>query len=343
MTMRLRALLIVGLFVLTGCGSGDRSGDNAAVEGTAVENAYKQMVEKRGELGSAEEKLAVTKEFLGGFPESEHTEDAAYAVFYYQGHELGDMTGAVDYVEATRAGISDPAIARSVDKVLIGFYSESGMTSKMVALAERLAAEGALDFNDHWNVIEGAVKTSEWPLVRDYCARAGSMAEADAIRAENSDREYTDEELAEAADNRRGMLLVKDGWARANLGQTEDALAEFTKADKLIPRYYFDVPEYDLNVYWGNTLLMTRDFEAAIDRFATDGLIMRNEESLAGLKKAYVGIHGSEAGFDTYAGELHRRIAPTADDFEMPDYRGERHRFADLRGDVTLLALWFPT
>jgi peroxiredoxin len=37
------------------------------------------------------------------------------------------------------------------------------------------------------------------------------------------------------------------------------------------------------------------------------------------------------------------RIATVADDFELPDLSGARHRFADLRGEVTLLNFWSPT
>jgi tetratricopeptide (TPR) repeat protein len=343
MTTRLLAILMVSAVVLVGCGGEDRGNDNAAVKGTAVEDAYKQMRKTRGELGSVAEKLAVTKKFLEEFPESDRTAGEIYAGFYYQGNELGDTSGAVTYAESIRAGLSDPEIAREVDKSLIQIYSESRMTAKMVTLADRLAAAGALDFDDQWNVIVGAVATSEWKLARDYCAKARGMVSAAAIRADNPDEEYSEEEVVEAVNHRVGMILVKDGWARANLGQTAEALTDFAKADKLIPRYYFDVPEYDLNVYWGNTLLMMGDFEAAVDRFATDGLIMRNEESLAGLKKAYAGIHGSEAGYEAYATELHRSIARPVDDFEMADYAGDRHRFFDLRGEVTLLTLWFPT
>ncbi|MEJ2721414.1 MAG: hypothetical protein P8181_09775 [bacterium] len=336
-------LLALSIGVLVGCGSGNGEGDTASATESAVDLAYKQMREERGTLDSVDEKLAVTKAFLRDYPQSGHTADAVYAVFYYQGEELGDMPGAVSYAEGIRAGITDPEIARSVDKELLGFYSESGMTAKMVTLAEKLAAAGALDFNDCSNVIEGAVKASDWALVRDYCARARPMAAAEAIRAENPDQEYTDEELAKIADERLGMLMVKEGWARANQGQTKEALADFAEADKLVPHYYFDVPEYDLDVYWGNTLMMRGDFEAAVEKFATDGLIMRNEASLDGLKKAYVGMYGSESGFDAYADALHRRVAPTAFDFEMPGYDGRRYRFADLRDNVTLLALWFPT
>jgi hypothetical protein len=273
----------------------------------------------------------------------DHTASALYAVFYYQGNELGDMSGAIAYAESARAGIGDPVIAQSVDKRLVQFYSDAGMTAKMVALAERLAADGALDFDGHCTVIEGALKAEDWAMVRGYCAKARGMTDAEAIRAENPDREYTNDEIAEEIDHRTGWLLVKDGWARANMGEPDKALADFAKADKLIPRYYFDIPEHDLNVYWGNTLLMTESFEAAAERFATSGLIMRNEESLAGLKEAYVGLHGSDAGYDEYAHKLHLNIATTIDDFEMPDYDGKRHRFSDLRGEVTLLSLWFPT
>jgi hypothetical protein len=139
------------------------------------------------------------------------------------------------------------------------------------------------------------------------------------------------------------MLLVKDGWARAHQGEVDEALDDFAAADELIPRYYFDVPEYELNVYWGRTLGLKGDFAAAIERLATQGLILRNEDALAGLKVAYVGMHGSESGYEQYSEELHRRIARPIEDFEMPDYEGNRHKFSDLRGDVTLLTLWFPT
>jgi hypothetical protein len=139
------------------------------------------------------------------------------------------------------------------------------------------------------------------------------------------------------------MLLVQDGWARANLGDVDGALADLAEADGLVPRYYFDVPEYELNVYWGRTLIMKGRYEAAIEKLATQGLILRNEAALEGLKEAYVRMRGNDAGFDAFASKLHFETATTIDDFEMPDYEGNRRKFSEIRGDVTLLALWFPT
>ncbi len=343
MANRLAAILILSMVVLTGCGDGQGSEDRAAKQTTEASDAYEQALKKRREVEPIEERLAITKGYLDEFPESENTASALSAVFYYQGNRLGDMTGAISYAEAIRSKISDPAIATDVDKELISFYGESGAIAKMTALADQLAAAGTIDFDDQWNIIEAAVTAMDWKLVRDYCARAREKTTAEAFRADHPDEDYSEERITEAINNRVGMLLVKDGWARANQGQLDEALMDFAEADGLIPRYYFDIPEYNLDIYWAKTLLLKKEFQSAIDQFAMSGLVMRNEEALAGLKEAYAGIHGSESGFETYADDLHVRIAQKIDDFEMPDYEGKRHRFFDLRSDVTLLALWFPT
>jgi tetratricopeptide (TPR) repeat protein len=333
-------VLVISTAFVLGCGGQQRT--DTAKYNKAAEEAYKQVRERRKEANT-EERLAITKAFLAKFPESRQTASALAAVFYYQGGELGDKAGAIAYAEEIRDGINDPGIGQEIDRKLVGFYGESGMMERMVALADRLAGEGALDYGDHWNIIESAVQAEDWELVRDYCARARRMANADAVRADYPDRDLSDEELAENVDNRVGMLLVKDGWARANQGETEQALADFARAAPLIPRYYFDLPEYDLNVYWGKVLIMRGDFEGAIEKLETAALIMRNDEALSGLRDAYVGIHGTESGYEEWSAAHRPSIATTIGDFEMPDYGGKRHRFSDIRSDVTLVSLWFPT
>ena len=338
MNKHLMAILLPGVIALAGCGDDGSGGQKAAVD-----EAYAEVQAKRKIMDSPQERVVITKKFLEEYPASEHTADALDAIYWYQGTEMGDLAGALGYAEALRARIDDPETAVDVDKLMIAYYGEAGKTGKTVELAERLAAVDELDFDDHWNVIEGAVKAGKWQLSRDYCAKAGMMASAQAYRRENGARELTDEEVEEAVDLRKGMLLVKDGWARANLGEVDRALADFATADELIPRYYFDVPEYDLYVYWGRALIMKGAFEAAIDRFALNALVMQNEDALAGLKEAYATARGGGDGFDAWAANLHLEIAPRLPDFEMPDYAGNRHRFSDIQEDVTLLTLWFPT
>jgi hypothetical protein len=345
MVKRSLAVLVLGVILFCGWGGGGQARAQQAKEPRAqkAEEAYQKALETRRALDSTGEKLAVTKKFLDEFPESERTASALGAVFYYQGTDLGDVQGAVAYVEAIRAKVSDPEIAKSVDKEMISIYGEAGMHPKMLVVADRLSAAGALDFSDHWNIITSALKADNWDLTREYCGKARKLANAEAYRTENADRDLTDEDVAEAVKNREGMLLVCDAWARANHGELDAALSDFAAAEGLVRRSYIGAPEYDLNLYWGKALLMKGDHQAAAEKLAVEGLVMRNDEALAGLKKAYVGTRGNDTGFDDYAAQLHRSIAKKVDDFELSDYKGERHRFGDLRKDVTLLSFWFPT
>jgi hypothetical protein len=328
----------LGALILAGCGGG---GEGAREQ--AASQAYVDMVARRTVMDSYEERLALTRGFLDAYPESRYTAAAVDAVFYYMAEKLGDTPGAVAYAEAARARVGDAETARAVDRELVGIYAKAGLPEKMSTLAERLASQGALRFDDHWHVIEGAVEAKRWGLAREYCARARAMANAQAVRASDPNREFSEEELTAEVNDRAGRLLVKDAWARANQGEVKEALVDFARADALIPRYYFDIPEYGLNVYWARTLAMEGEFDAAIERLATDALVMRNDAAAAALRDAYVGREGSESGFERFAADLHRRVARPIDDFEMPDYTGTRHRFSDLKGEVTLLALWFPT
>ncbi|MGD8413831.1 MAG: hypothetical protein PVF33_06350 [Candidatus Latescibacterota bacterium] len=339
MARYINSVVVAVAVALSACGGGE----NDAGQSISREIAYKQVQKERQVMDSPGERVAVTKAFLNRYPESEYTADAVDVVYYYQGDELNDKPGALAYAEKIRARIDDPEVGRQVDRLLIAYYGEAGLVDKMVGLAEKVDGAGALGFNDRWNVIVGASDAGRWRLVRDYCDRARELATPAALRAENPNHDYSDSEAREAAGEREGMLLVQDGWARANLGDVDGALADLAEADGLVPRYYFDVPEYELNVYWGRTLIMKGRYEAAIEKLATQGLILRNEAALEGLKEAYVRMRGNDAGFDAFASKLHFETATTIDDFEMPDYEGNRRKFSEIRGDVTLLALWFPT
>lgn len=344
MVKQLLALLAAGVIAVSGCGGDGKKQDAAEKAQTPTpEEAYAKLAEARRDLETTEEKLAVTKKFLGEHPASGATARAVDAVLYYQGDALGDMEGAIAYAEEVRSGADDAAVASALDKVMIPWYGRARMMEKMVSAADRLAAAGNLGFNDHWNVIENAASAGDWTLTRTYCEKARPLANADAYKAEYPNREMSEDEIAEAARTRMGMLLVMDGWARVNEGEIDAGLADLARADELVPRSYVGTLEYDLGLYRAKALMMKGDWAAAIDRFAAEALVMRNEEALAGLRKAYAALYKDEAGFDAWAAKLHRDVARTAEDFELADYDGRRRRFSDLRADVTLLAFWFPT
>ncbi len=308
-----------------------------------AEKAYKRAIEERQVLDSVGDRMAVTKRYLAEYPETKHTAALIGHVFYYQGEKLGDIPGAIAYAEEIRRTIKDPEIAKDVDRKLVELYGDAGMPDKMLALAVQLESDGEMKFTDYWKIIEYGIKAEDWEVVQQYCGKARPLATADAYRQEWSQHEFTDEQADEAAGNRKAMLAIKDGWAKANTGHIDEALADFALANDKIRRSYLDIPEYDLNLYWGGTLVMKGDYGEAIRLFAPEALIMGREEAVAGLEKAYAGMNGSETGYEEYADRLHRDIAKTVDDFDLPDYEGQMRNFTDLRGEVTLLAFWFPT
>jgi len=312
-------------------------------DGAAVDEAYKAMIEERREHEDMSERLALTIKFLEQYPESKYTARLIGHVYYYQGERLEDSPGAIAYAEALRTKLTNPEFVTDFDKRMVELYGEAGMLDKMTALAGKLESAGEMKFSDYWNIVQIATNHEEWGMVRTYCKKARPMANAETYRLDYPQYDFTDEEVQEAGNNRTAMVAGKDAWALANLGRLDDALAEFETTDEKLNRSYVGVPDYDIGLHWANTLLMKGDYDGAMKRFAPEALIMRNDAALAGFKKAYVGKNGGDEGFDQFAGSLHAKIAPTVEGFELPDYDGKRNKYADIRGDVTLLAFWFPT
>ena len=103
------------------------------------------------------------------------------------------------------------------------------------------------------------------------------------------------------------------------------------------------MPSENLNFYWGKTRMKQGDPDGAMEKFAVDALIAGDQDSAAEMKLAYTAAKGSEEGYDEWACQQRLQVAKQADDFELPDFDGNRFRFADLQGEVTLLNFWSPT
>jgi hypothetical protein len=332
--------LIVFAIAAVVVGAGAQDGQNP--EKTA-EEAYQEAKSRLMNIDPDAERLAVYRGFLEKYPESGRTAGVMGAVVYYQGEKMGDMEGALAFVENIRSEITDPAVAKAADKALMEIYGEAGNRDKMLALADRFESEGEMRFGDYWKLVGYGVEHEDWSMVRTYCDKARPLATPEAYREEWSKYEFTDEEAARAAKNREAMLATKDGWAKANTGKLDEALADFALASGFIQRNYLGIPDDELNIHWANTLLLGGNYKAAIDKFAPDALLMNNEDALNGLKTAYEKMNGSADGYEAYTRKLHSRITKPVDNFELPDYEGNRKVFSELRGEVTMLAFWFPT
>ena len=312
-------------------------------EAVSVDDAYKQLVEKRREYDDMAKRLELTKAFLAKYPDSKYTARLAQHAYYYQGDRLDDVPGAIAYAEGLRAGLTNPEFIVDYDKKMVELYGEAGMLDRMTRLAGQLEEAGEMEFNDYWNIMLVATDHQNWSMVRTYAKKAWPTADAAGYRADHPGYDLTDEELQKAGDNRTGMVAGTEAWALANMGMIDEALSHFEMTSMKLNRSFVGVPDYDIGLYYANTLLMKGDYEAAINMFAPEALIMQNEKAIAGLKDAYTKWNGSNAGYDEYAAKLHVRIAPKIADFELPGYDGKRFKYADIRGDVTMLAFWFPT
>jgi hypothetical protein len=335
---------LVACLAILGCG-----GDGGIPVGggedrqAAIDEAYGTIDELYENEASDEEKLAATVDFLESYPETEHTIGLVGDVLYFRGEQAGDWEGAIEFAEKIRAAVTDPEIAMDFDRRLVSWYGEAGMRASMLSIANRLERQGTVRFGDYFNIIDSAVAMSDWALVREYCSKAQPKADAETWRAEWPDIEATDERAEKAGLNRQGMLLVKDSWARANLGDVAGALDGFARAEELVDSSYIGIPGYDLNSYWGRALMMNGDAEGAIEKFAPDALIVGDDEAVAAVKRAYATVNGTEDGYAAWSCRKRLEIAKKTDDFELPDANGARHRFADLMGEVTLLNIWSST
>ena len=331
----LAAVLVMGMVPSAPAQEGDK----------AIGEAYRTMIEKRRGFESMADRLALTKEFLADYPDTKYTARLIMHVFYYQAERLQDTTGAVAYAEELRGKVTTPEFVTAYEKSLGEIYGEAGMLDEMVAIADKLEAAGEMKFEDYWTIVQIATANDEWKMVREYCGKARPLANAQAYRSDYAERDLSDEEVEKGGANRAALISGRDAWALANLGRVDEALAGFAEADKSIGRSYVGVIDEDIGLHWAKTLLMAGDYDGAIEKFAPEALIMCNEDALAGMKEAYAKKNGGGAGdgFDDYLQQLHVEIAPEVEQFALPDYNGKRLKYADIRGEVTLLAFWFPT
>jgi hypothetical protein len=318
------------------CTSGDDTSGN-------FEEAYKLARQDFEDAETADAKLEILKGFLDEYPESEHTVDVADMIFYRQGVEQDDMEGAIAYTQEIRTKISDDQIATGLDVMLARMYSRAGRVDDFTPLGERLAVSDRLSFNQHIDLIRAAVEGGGWDIVKTSCEKARRLANADTYRADYPSNVISDDEAEAKGNNRLGMILTYQGWAKANTDQADDALADFAMADGLVTKNILGISDHPLNVYWGKTLMLQDKHREAFERLAVDGLTAGDEDAYDALINSYVAFNGNAEGFDDYASSYQRKVTKTLDNFTLPGFSGGEFSLADLKGDVTLITFWHPT
>ncbi len=347
MSHKFVSMLIFSLMLLlhAGCGGGGSGGEEqtSAVTDEQIEQANEEMNKAYWAAESDEGRLAAYKNFLAKYPESKYTAGALADALLLINEKGGDYEGAAAYAMEIRGKLSDAAVIRDVDIELLEFYSDAKRPNEFRELATRIARQGGLKYTDYLSMLEGAVCVEAWDLVLDFCSSAEPMANVEAFKSEHPQLDYTEEQFQTSGRNRRGLLLTYGGWAKANLGQVDEAIADFVSADGLLKKNYFGFADNELFLYWGETLLKMGDATGAMAKLAPAAFFGNQQDAFAPLKQAYLATGGTESGFEDFIWAQRLKLAKTVDDFTLSDYDGQPRRFADLRGKVTLLNFWNPT
>ena len=310
-----------------------------------AENAWQELAEAWGELETAEEKTRLAEDYLANFPDTEHSALLARRIAYYRGHEMEDPQGAFDAIYPALGQIKDPEQRFVASMSLFDLADSVEVPLDISEVARGLEAARPLSFDEHQWVAETAVDLEEWTVASQHAHAAFELATPEAFRAENPDREFSDEKVASFVRLRKAQSLAYEAWALYNHGDTELAFERFADAEAVGSLSYLGVPNTPLYSFWGRAALAEGDFDRAIELLGAETVFGQNGSSAdAYLREAYTAKNGGDEGFDEFLWATRNQLAKTVDDFTLLDYSGNEVSMAETTaGKVTLLAFWFPT
>jgi hypothetical protein len=317
----------------------------AAVPVSAQDEELEKAVGSlRTELGDSEtdaQSAGILKNFLKEFPDTKYTASVLNAIAYYQGEAGGDHAGALAFVEAHIAKLEEEDHINGSKVVLAGLYDSPEYAGQLRAVVEELGDDADLSFRNYTNLIFSSFGAEQWDLALELLEPAVKTASSEAVREDYPDA--SDEIVEERSASRMLDLGVYRGWALANTGGQDKALKLFESAAKRSEVDYFGVPEGMVNVYWGKTLVMKGESEAALDKLLPMALWAGSESAKDAVMELFEKGGGCEEDFDHYMLEQRVKHARSMDSFAAKDYEAVTHQSKDLMGKVTLVAFWFPT
>ncbi|MCP4664641.1 MAG: hypothetical protein GY856_55365 [bacterium] len=340
-------ILIACLTLLAslGCRPGTQEEATGAAEEAAdqeLEKTFKAMSEAYDDAETAEEKVRLLRDFLDRHPDTEYTGYALHHAIADMTGELNDPEGAYELVRTVLAEVEDPERQFKVKIRLAVLHGKTGKLDELRTLLAELAAEREFDYYDHLGIIETAVEAEAWDLVLEQSEASLALATPEAFKADYPDME-DEKKIERYGKSRRGISLAHQGWALVNLERSDEGLATFREAQESITYSYVGFAETPLYRYWARTLLQDGDVDGAIELVTRDALYSRESEGRDLLRQAYVAKNGSDEGFDGFLWNHRLELARTFDSFSLPNYDDETVDLGDFKGDVMLLAFWFPT
>ena len=175
------------------------------------------------ELESTEDKIDLIESFVRKHADTKYAGTLAGAVAYYRGEELNDPDGALALLNATLDLNTDPEARFQIATAMFPLSAKLGEPMDLDVVAEELAATRPLDFGEMIDISDMAVEHEQWEVGAKYAEAALGKATPEAFLADYPDEDFTAEEAAVKADRRKVMSLANFGWAKWNLGNTDEA------------------------------------------------------------------------------------------------------------------------
>ena len=338
-------LLCVALLATWSCDkpeqpSGDTSTTAVATEELSeVDRAAEETWASWDETEDPEVKVGLARDFLARYPDSDHTGDFLGSAVYHYTESLGRSNEAYEMVEGTLTKVEDEDTRLETQMQLAVLHSKTGRLEELSALADEMADEHDFQFTDHLELMELATEAGAWTLAIEQAEAGLAFATPEAFKAQWPD--YDDEYAARAGRRRTAYCKAYQGWAEANLGQYDAALASFTTGEKDTAYSLLGVDETPLHLYWGQTLTLMGEPEDAMDRLDVEALYGSKEAKQA-YSEAWVAAHGTEEGLEDRLWALRQEHAKPLPQFALPSYEGETFESAEHIGDVLLIAAWNP-
>ncbi len=317
----------------------DASGDGTD-ENAALEKAVEEVFEACSNAETFDEKLELVQGFLAEHPETEYTDDAL-GVIAREAVEAEQPEAAYKLFDEYLAKIEDEDVRFDTQLALASLHGSSGKIDELKALTAQLSEEHGLRYRDHIRIMDTAIEAEVWELLLDQAEASAAFTTAEAYKKDSP--EVSDGLAAKYGGRRLAYTAAYKGLALAKLGRTEDALATFEQGAPHTLYSAVGVDHTPLHRYWGEALLESGDAVAAMEHLATETLFGSSDDARETYKLAYSACHDNDEGFEEHLSDLRRKKARTLEGFSLKSYDGETVDYASFKGDVVLLAFWFPT
>jgi hypothetical protein len=259
---------------------------------------------------------------------------------YHYTESLDRPDEAYELVKTILSEVEDTDTRLEAQMQLAVLHSKTGRLEELSTLADVMADEHSFQFTDHLRLMELATEAGAWNLVIEQAEDGSAFATPEAFKAQWPD--YDDEYAARAGRRRNAYCKAYQGWAEANLGQYEAALASFSSGVDNTSYSLLGVDETPLHLYWGKTLLLQGEPDAAMDKLKAEALF-GTKDAKETFAEAWVAENGGQEGLQERLWSLRQEYAKPLPQFALPNYEGETFASTEHIGDVMLIAAWNPT